>query len=79
MKFALAGLALAAVAFPAIAQTDAPAKDPDQVICKQEKKPNSRFTTKTCHTRAEWNAIAEQNKRAYSEQRDRPAIVPPGK
>lgn len=62
---------------PVLAQTQAPAKDRDQMICKQEKKVNSRFTTRTCHTRAQWDEIAEINKRNYAEQRDRPSIVPP--
>ena len=79
MKTALVGLVVAALAGPALAQAEAPAKDPDQVICKHEKKVNSRFTTQTCHTRADWDAIAEANKRAFGEQRDRPSIVPPGK
>ena len=52
----------------------APAKDPNQQICKREKKPNSRFTTKTCFTRAQWAEMAEVNKRAYAESRDRPTI-----
>ena len=81
MKTALAAtaLGLATIAMPGLAQDQDPAKDPDQLICKIEKKVNSRFTTKTCHTRAEWDAISEANKRAYAEQRDRPSIVPPGK
>ena len=76
MKFALAGVALgfAVIAVPVSAQTPAPAKDPNQQICKREKKPNSRFTTKTCFTRAQWAEMAEVNKRAYAESRDRPTI-----
>jgi len=81
MKIAVAGLVLgfAVIAVPVLAETQGPAKDPDEVICKREKKVNSRFTTKTCHTRAEWDAISEANKRDFVEQRDRPSIVPPGK
>ena len=67
------GLALVATPAVAVAQDQAKA-DPDQVVCKREKKVNSRFTTKTCYTRAQWAAIAEQNKRDFAEQRDRPAI-----
>ena len=57
MKTALAAtaLGLATIAMPALAQDQDPAKDPDQLICKIEKKVNSRFTTRTCHTRAEWD------------------------
>ena len=69
-----AGLAagFALVSVPLIAGEDTP--DPDKLICKQEKKPNSRFTAKTCFTRAQWDEMSEQNKRSYSETRDRPTI-----
>lgn len=81
MKTVVAGMVLgfAVIAVPVLAENQNPAKDPDELICKREKKVNSRFTTKTCHTRAEWDAISEANKRDYAEQRDRPSIVPPGK
>jgi hypothetical protein len=80
MKIAFASMALglAVIAVPTLGQNQNRAKDPDQPICKIEKKVNSRFTRKVCHTRAEWEAISEANKRDYVEQRDRPSIVPPG-
>lgn len=49
-------------------------RDPNQVICKNQKRTDSRFGTRICHTRAEWVAIAEENKRSYGEQRDRPMV-----
>ena len=66
-------LSLLSTAVTASAQ-DTSKSDPDEMICKREKKVNSRFTTQTCHTRAQWAAIAEQNKRDYAESRDRPSI-----
>ena len=42
--------------------------DPDAVVCKVEAKTNTRFGTRTCHTRAEWQVIAEQNRRAVQER-----------
>jgi hypothetical protein len=79
MKIAAAGMALALVmvAGPALAQADAPARDPDEVICKHEKKVNSRFTTKTCLTRGQWEAIAEANKRDFAENQGRHKIYVP--
>ena len=34
-----------------------------QVVCKQTAKTNTRFAKRTCRTRAEWDQIAEQNRR----------------
>lgn len=65
---------LSLISVPLLAADREGTDDPDQVICKREKKVNSRFTTRTCHTRAQWAAIAEQNKRDYAETRDRPKI-----
>lgn len=48
--------------------------DPDAVICKREKQTTTRFTKRTCMTKAQWDALAEQNRRNYSEMRDRPVI-----
>ena len=79
MKTAVAGLALgfAVIALPVLAQTPEPAKDPNEQICKREKKVNSRFTTKTCLTRGQWEAIAEANKRDFAENQSRHKIFVP--
>ncbi len=67
----LAGLTLgvALLATPLAAASNTAQQDPNEVVCKREKKVNSRFTTKTCYTRAEWAARAEQAKRDHAEQR----------
>ena len=67
------GISLLSTSLAASAQ-DPGKSDPDEIVCKREKKVNSRFTTKTCYTRAQWAAMAEQNKRDYAETRDRPNI-----
>ena len=79
MKIAAAPMALALVmvAGQALAQAEVPAKDPDEVVCKREKKVNSRFTTKTCLTRGQWEAIAEANKRDFAENQSRHKIFVP--
>ena len=79
MKIAVAGLMLgfAVIAVPVLAQADAAPKDPDEVICKREKKVNSRFTTKTCLTRGQWDEIAEANKRDFAENQSRHKIFIP--
>ena len=77
MSKTLAGIAIgiSLISIPVAATAQDTAKnDPDQIVCKREKKVNSRFTTKTCYTRAQWAAMAEQNKRDFGETRDRPNI-----
>lgn len=62
-------------AAPALASAEPKAKDKrDEVVCKRQKRTDSRFTKKTCHTRAQWNEIAEQNQRDFAAQRGRPVI-----
>jgi hypothetical protein len=77
MKMAVAAVALslAVIAGPVLAQVEAPARDPEEIVCKREKKVNSRFTTKTCLTRAQWDAIAEANKRDFADNQSRHKIV----
>jgi len=61
--------------FPTVALLAAQAVSPDlmldaeadTVVCKVEEKTNTRFGTRTCHTRSEWKLISEQNRRAARE------------
>lgn len=48
--------------------------DPDAMICKSEARTNTRFPTKTCRTRAQWDALIEQSKRDASDAINKPAI-----
>ena len=65
-------IALQAAPQPAPLQETEPEKE--KLVCKSQTGTNTRFKKKTCMTRAQWDAIAEQNKRDYSESRDRPVI-----
>lgn len=63
------GFALTAITVNAADET--PKARPDEVVCKQEKKVNSRFTTKSCFTRAQWAERAERDKRDFGENQSR--------
>lgn len=58
----------------AASSAEKPRADPDSVICKQQSKSTTRFKSKVCRTRAQWDALAEQAKRDYASMRDRPTI-----
>lgn len=79
MRKALVGIAIGLVltAISANAADEPVATDPEQLICKQEKKVNSRFTTKTCFTKAQWAERAERDKRDYAENQSRHKIFVP--
>ncbi len=67
-------LAASSALIMANASDDSAKTDPDAVICKLKAKTNTRFPTKTCRTRAQWDAITEQSQRDASEQINRPII-----
>lgn len=46
----------------------------EELVCKSQTGTGTRFKKKTCMTRAQWEAVAEQNKRDYAASRDRPTI-----
>ena len=66
------GIALALTSAAAFA--DVKKGDANELICKREKQTSTRFTKRTCMTKAQWDAMAEENRRNYSEMRDRPVI-----
>lgn len=45
-----------------------------QVVCKQTAKTNTRFAKRTCRTRAEWDQIAEQNRRDAEDMINKPGF-----
>ena len=49
------------------AQATAAKADPNHIVCKTQPRKGTRFRDKICHTRAEWDQITEENKRAASE------------
>jgi hypothetical protein len=61
-------------AAPAFASTE-PSVDPkDKLICKRTQKTGTRFYTQICKTAAQWDALAEQQKRDLREHIDRPQV-----
>lgn len=59
---------------PETPPTEDAASKKNEVVCKFQTGTNTRFKKKTCMTIAEWDRMAEQNKRNYGETRDRPVI-----
>ena len=59
-------------ATPAAAAEGADAKQ--RVICKQQVRTGTRFPKKTCMSKGEWDAAAEQAKRQAAEEFSRPRI-----
>jgi hypothetical protein len=58
-----------AVDMPAVANGSPPMKqdvagDPQQMICKRVMSTGTRFTTKDCRTRAEWNQLTADSRQA---------------
>lgn len=52
--------------------------DRSEMVCRRDIQTNTRFTKRICHTRDEWEAIAENAKRDASKMINRPAINPVG-
>lgn len=61
----------AAAAAPA-ARTDE--ADPTEVVCQYKAKVGTRFKTKKCATRAQWDLIRENHIRGAREMIDRPLV-----
>ena len=78
MRVLALSIALALVAGPALSNetTAATAKDEDKerIVCREQMKANSRFTTRLCLTKAEWEFRAEQHRKAFEEVQNRPVI-----
>ena len=45
----------------------AKAADPERMVCKRQALTGTRFARKICFSRAEWDAQAEQDRRALAE------------
>ena len=50
------------------------ARSDQALVCKEKAKTGTRFRSKTCHTRADWDKIAEQHKREADEMINRRMI-----
>jgi hypothetical protein len=78
MRVAVLAIGLALAAGPALAnEPAAQAKkdaDKEKVVCKERVKANSRFTTRMCLTKAEWEDQANTARAAFEEVQNRPVI-----
>jgi hypothetical protein len=76
MRVVILAVVMAMTAGTAFAEGEtlqaAPKAKKEKVICKERTKANSRFTTKTCMTQAEWDATTETARSAFSEVQNRP-------
>ena len=71
-SLALAQLGL--LSHSAAAQTVSATNEEERIICKTAKREGSRVLRRLCATKARWEKMTEQQKRDYSEVRDRPQI-----
>ncbi len=77
MRMILAASVVASAALvsaPAAAASAEAGRDGSKVVCKRESKTGTRFPTKICRTKAQWEALSEQHKRDAKEMIDRPQI-----
>lgn len=56
------------------AVTQAAADDKDRLVCRRETKPNTRFTSKTCKTVAEWEERSKTAQESFEDVRGRPMV-----
>jgi len=54
---------------PATAAAPAAKEDPNKKICKRQQVTGSYFMTRECHTKAEWDLMAENARSALMRQR----------
>lgn len=59
---------------PIVVEGERLRQNPTQVVCKQTAKTNTRFAKRTCRTRAEWDQIAEQNRRDAEDMINKPGF-----
>lgn len=70
-----ASLFSAAPSFAPAHAEEAPSVNPkDKMVCKRTQKTGTRFYSQTCKTVAQWDALAEQQRRDLRETVDRPQI-----
>jgi len=59
---------------PIVVEADRLRNDQATTVCKSERRANSRFQDKKCRTKAEWEAVSRENRKAWDEIRNRPFI-----
>lgn len=63
----------ASAATPSLAEEKSD-KPEEKMVCKRMQQTGTRFASRTCHTAAEWDKIAEEHRRAMAETINRPMI-----
>ena len=66
------GAAQSAAAAPAAQQADEP--NPTEIVCQYKAKVGTRFKTKKCATRAQWELMRENHIRGAREMIERPLV-----
>lgn len=66
---ALASLMVLGTTTPAMAAS--PKQQGEKLICKGQPTAGTRFRARVCHTKAEWDQIAEENRRLMNEMAGR--------
>ena len=77
MRVVALAMGVALAAGPALATEAAVTTkkdDQEKIVCKERTKANSRFSTRLCLTKAEWELRAEQHRKAFDEIQNRPVI-----
>ena len=59
---------------PIVVEGERLKRDPAAVVCKADAKTNTRFSKRTCRTRAEWQQIAEQGRRDAEDMINKPGF-----
>ena len=70
--FALVAVSLASG--PAFAGSTKSKDGAQDMVCKRQAKTGTRFASKICYTKAQWEEITEANKRAAAENFNKPAV-----
>lgn len=75
LKIRLVNFLAAAICTSSAAFAFTPHDDEKQrVICKTQIPAGSRFAVRVCRTAAQWETMAEQNRRDFNETQNRPTI-----
>jgi hypothetical protein len=73
-KTLLVLVAASVAAGPAFAAASKSGKGGEDKVCKRQAKTGTRFASKICYTKTEWEEITEANKRAAAENFNKPTI-----
>ena len=78
----MTGLGLAAMMYPAVAASQGSSQDAEgarsanenRIVCKYQAESGTRFKSKTCKTKAQWEQMRIQQQRDAEDMFDRPVL-----